>query len=447
MMSTSPPGRRSPFEAVLWLGAYGALVLAPLVILLFVPTPTGGSFWWELAIGLGYAGMVMMAMQFLLTARFRRATAPFGIDLIYYFHRYLAYVLLALLVAHPVILLGTNPALARYLNPVGTPWAVNAGTASLVLLVAVVVMAAGRKPLGISYEAWRMTHLALSVGAVGLALAHTLAIGHYSAIPVVRWLWIAIGLSVAAIVLRVRVIRPWRLLRRPFRIVRVLQDRGNAWSLTAEPVGHEGFTFEPGQFAWVTFRSTPFAMREHPFSIASSPTAGGTIEFAIKELGDFTATIGSVVPGEVCYVDGPYGHFSIDRSPDAPGYVFLAGGIGVAPILSMIRALAERGDRRPHLLVAAHSHWERIPMREELAARAREIDLRVVHVIENPPDAWSGEVGRITREVLERHLPQGRSSLEYFLCGPVPMIRSVERILADLGIPDSRVHTELFDLA
>src|SRR5690606_19870903 len=127
------------------------------------------------------------------TARFRRATAPFGIDLVYYFHRYLAFVILAVVAAHPAILVAANPALAGYLNPLNAPWEINTGTASLVLLIVLVGTSAWRRPLGIAYERWRVAHLGLAVVAVGLALAHMLAIGHYTAIPAIRWLWLAIG--------------------------------------------------------------------------------------------------------------------------------------------------------------------------------------------------------------------------------------------------------------
>jgi ferredoxin-NADP reductase len=69
-----------------------------------------------------------------------------------------------------------------------------------------------------------------------------------------------------------------------------------------------------------------------------------------------------------------------------------------------------------------------------------------VHVLEEPPDDWVGERGRITREVLDRHLPSGRGQLAYFVCGPDAMTQAMERWLRDLGVPPSRIHSELFDL-
>lgn len=446
-----------------WLAVYLGVVLCPLVVLLLAPTPPGGGFWWDLAIGLGFAGLVMMAVQFLLTARFRRATAPFGIDVIYYFHRYLAYVIVAVVVGHAAVLVAVNPALLAYLNPVGAPWEMSSGVLSIALLVVLVATSAWRKPFRIPYDGWRILHLLLAVGVVALAFAHMKAVGYYSATPAVNALWVVIGLSLAAVVLWVRVLRPWRLLRSPFRVTAVRPERGDSWTLAVEPEGHDGFSFEPGQFAWLTLRRSPFAMREHPFSISSSPEdmegtegvegGGGRLEFTIKELGDFTRTVGEIRPGETAYVDGPYGAFSIDRHPAAAGYVFIAGGIGIAPMMSMLRALADRGDPRHHVLFAAHSSWDRVPLREEIAALRERLDLKVVHVLEEPAEEWTGERGFLTREILDRHLPptgdEGagiRAGYEYFICGPVPMIRAVEEFMRELDIPMSRFHTELFDL-
>jgi predicted ferric reductase len=262
----------------------------------------------------------------------------------------------------------------------------------------------------------------------------------------VKALWMLIGASLVAVVVWVRLVRPWRLLRAPYKVSEVRAERGDAWTLTLEPEGHAGLAFQPGQFAWLSLGRSPLAMREHPFSMASSPREDGTIRFTIKELGDFTRTLGETRVGERAYVDGPYGAFSIDRHPDARGYVFIAGGIGVSPIFSMLSALAERGDARKHVAIVAHSGWDRVPLREELASLKERLDLDLIHVLEEPPDDWEGERGYITAEMLARRLPTERAGYEFFVCGPVAMSDAVERHLHGLGVPLTSVHTELFDM-
>jgi predicted ferric reductase len=428
-----------------WIAVYLGLVLAPLFALLVGSTQTNAGFWWDLAIALGFAGTAMMGVQFLLTARFKRAVAPFGIDIIYYFHRYIAVVALSIILAHPIILVSDNPAILGFLNPLRAPWHMTAGLGSIVALTVLVVTSWWRKCLGLHYDAWRRWHSALAVAAPGLALAHIGGVGRYVAAPWTRALWTAIGISWLCVIAYVRVVRPWWMLRRPYDVVEVRTERGDAWTVAVQPRGHRGFSHNSGQFAWLTLRARPHAMREHPFSISSSPAPSGRLEFTIKELGDFTATIKSVRSGETAYVDGPYGAFTIDRH-QGPGYVFVAGGIGIAPIMGMLRALADRGDARPIILFYAYRRWERMTFREALEDLRSRINLRVVYVLEEPPDGWDGETGRIDAEVLGRHLPAERRSFHYFICGPEAMTQAVERALYGLGVPLGRLHTELFDL-
>ena len=429
-----------------WIALYLAFVLAPLFGLLADGTPSPGGFAHELSIALGFAATTMMAAQFVLTARFRRLTLPYGIDVVYYFHRYLAVIALVILLTHPALLIVSNAATWRLLDPRTAPWPMTAGVLSALGFTVLVVSSLWRRRLRIEYDAWRVAHAALAIASIGLAVAHVHGIGRYVASPVQRALWLGIGGIVVALVVRVRLLRPWQLRRMPYEVASVVRERGDAWTLGLVPKGHAGFAFEPGQFAWVTLRHSPFGMREHPFSISSCPADSGRIEITVKELGDFTRTIGNVAPGETAYVDGPYGTFTL--GPDAAaGACFVGGGIGLAPIMSMLRSLADSSDPRPLVLVAACSTWERSTFRDAIEALIPELPgLRVVHVLEEPPAGWTGEIGRVDAALLARHLPHERDELEYFVCGPPPMIEAVEHALATLRIPARRCHSELFDL-
>lgn len=437
---------RFPFTAVLWIVVYLLLVAAPLVVLLVGPVPPGAGFWWDFSMALGFAGMAMMGVQFAITARFRRAAAPFGIDIVYQFHRYVAVIALLLILAHYLILRSDSPQALGPLDPFAAPSYMSAGRIALLLFAIVIATSLWRKPLGIDYDRWRIWHALLATVAFLAAVVHIEGVGYYTAAPWKRWLWMGYTLFWVLLVVYVRLAKPWTMSRRPWRVVEVRPERGSAWTLALEPEGHRGLHYAPGQFAWLTLRSSPYRFAEHPFSFASSGDRGGRLEFTIKELGDFTRTIGSVQPGEIAYVDGPYGVFSTERYPGAPGFVFIAGGVGIAPIMSMLRTAAERGERRPLTLVYANDRWEDVIFRDELERLREHLVLEVVHVIAKPPSAWSGERGYIDRALLERHLPPDRRSREYFLCGPNAMTDAAQQALRALGIPLARVHFELFDM-
>lgn len=442
--NTAKPLRQ---RAIFWLGVYALLVIAPLGLLLLGERPRPGGFRWDFALALGYAALAMMGVQFALTARFKRATSPFGIDLIYYFHRYLASIATALLVVHALILSLSFPTVVGRIDLIGAPIHMSAGWIAMFAFLALVISSLWRKWLHLEYDRWRRLHMVLAVLGLVAAFVHVLGSASYLEVTWKYAVWAGLGAFWLGLALWVRLLRPMRLLRRPWKVVDVRPERGRSWTVAVEPEDGRGFDYRAGQFAWLSLRASPFGMREHPFSIASSPSRPGRVEFTIKELGDFTRTIGSIQPGERAYVDGPYGNFGVEGYDDVPGLVFIAGGVGIAPVMSLLRWLADQKDPRPVWLFYGNRHVERIVFREEIEALRKQLTLTVVHVLGDPPEDWQGERGFITADVLNRHLPGQRDRLHYFVCGPEPMIRLSERSLDSLGVPLARLHSEIFDLA
>jgi ferredoxin-NADP reductase len=117
-------------------------------------------------------------------------------------------------------------------------------------------------------------------------------------------------------------------------------------------------------------------------------------------------------------------------------------------MLSMLRTLAEYEDKRPMLLVVAGRTADDLLHRADHEHLDQRLDLHLVEILEEPPDKWDGEVGRFTREVLEEALPlrRGRERVDYFICGPGPMVAAATRIISDRDVPGRRIHTELFDV-
>jgi predicted ferric reductase len=264
----------------------------------------------------------------------------------------------------------------------------------------------------------------------------------------VRIVVLALVVGFVALLVNYALLRPLRLWRRPWRVQSNSDIGGDTQLLTVRPVAHAGFRFEPGQFAWLISGRTPYSRQQHPITIASSAEAPVGVqgqEYAIKGLGDWSReVVPSLATGARIWVEGPYGGMTIDRLP-AQGFVLIAGGIGITPMRSILLTLRDRGDRRPCLLIYAANDFSRVVFREELATLEAQLDLKVVYVLENPSGDFRGERGRIDRAMLERHLPQPRQHFQYLLCGPNPMMDSVERLLSDLGIGDDRVHSERFN--
>jgi predicted ferric reductase len=440
---------RRLLSASFWIFIYLLLTLAPLLVLIGTPTPAGRYFLREVSVALGFAGLGVMALQFALTARIGKVNRPFGSDVVYHFHRQISIVAFVLILAHPIILFVTDPETIALLNIFTAPWRARFATVGLVALIAIIVTSVWRKQLKIDYYAWKIAHGLLAIGAVAFALTHAIMVGYYINTPWKQALWVAYGVFWIGLLIYVRLVRPIWLMRRPWRVEEIREERGNAYTMVLRPDGHTGQRFQPGQFAWISVWHTPFAETEHPFSYSSSAEVHDRIEFTIKELGDFTSTIKTVPVGQKVYVDGPYGAFVPDDHPAYLGYIFIAGGVGITPVVGILRTLADRGEKKPLLLFYGNKDWEGTTFREELAELQKRLDLEVVYIIEKPEEDWKGESGFITADLLRKYMPKDlkRNNYEIFLCGPEPMLNAVEPLLEDdLDVSWDDIHLERFNL-
>jgi predicted ferric reductase len=428
-----------------WLLLYLAIVLVPVFLMLVPPVPSGRPFWLEFSIALGFVGLTQIGLQFLLIARFKRVTAPYGIDVILRYHRQIAMVAVGAILLHPIILVIDYPARLKLLNPLSGNWASRFALISLFALLVIVVSSVFRERIKLDYERWRMLHLFLGVSAIVFAQLHASMAGLYINTAWKQAVWIVMASVMVGFVVFLRVLKPAWQKSHDWKVAEVRKERGDTFTLVLEPVGHDGFRFEPGQFAWIKLAGSPFTLEEHPFSFASSGERSDRVEFGIKALGDFTSAIGDVAPGTRAYVDGPHGAFSIDRYP-APGYVLIAGGVGITPFMSILHTMADRGDPRPVLLFYADKKWENVAYREALEELQGRLDLEVVYVLEEPDDDWDGETGFITGELLERRLPKEQFERDYMICGPPVMMDLVQEALRERGVPHAQIQLERFAL-
>lgn len=429
-----------------WIGAYIFITLLPLLILLIYPPLTGRGFWIDFSVALGFIALAMMALQFALTARINRIEASYGIDIILQFHRYISLVAFAFVLIHPLILFVVQPETLQLLNIFTAPWRAKMAVVATLALIGLVVTTIWRQQLNIPYEPWRTAHGVLAVLTVGLGLGHAIGVGNYLGLFWKAVLWTAIALTAIWLLIYVRLVKPWLMLKKPYLVEEVRPERGNVWTLALRPRGHKGFRFQPGQFAWITLDISPFRMREHPFSMSSNGDRTDKIEFSIKALGDFTNTIKDVPPGTKAFLDGPYGVFTTDRYEDTAGFVLIAGGIGITPMMSMLVTHAEQKDERPYLLIYASKTWEDITFREELEELKKKLDLNIIYVLKEPPEDWSGETGYVDKELLERYIPKRRATRQYFICASPKMMEQVELALHQLQVPPTNIHMEHFNL-
>src|SRR5918999_734352 len=267
-------------RAVFWVIAYLGAVLSPLVFAVIGASQPDHGFWTDFSVALGFVGLAMMGLELTLT---KALSAP----LLVWF-----------------------------------------GMAAVLALIVLIVSSVWRRTLRLSYEAWHVMHTVLALVVVVGALLHVFFVDEYVSSLWKQILWGLMSAAFVGLLVWVRLVKPHLARAQPWRLERVVPERGETTTLVLKPPAAANFRFEPGQFAWFAIGRSPFSITQHPFSFASSAERD-EVEIAVKALGDFTSRAGELEPGTRVYVDGPHGVFSIDQD-EGPGFGLIAGGVGIA---------------------------------------------------------------------------------------------------------------------
>lgn len=430
---------------VFLLVLYPLLAVAPLATFALLSPISDHLRGAEVGADCAVIGFTLLALQFAITARLSWVEAPFGLDVLLVFHRAMALVATALLSVHPVLVAQEEG--WSLLTGWRVHWYIWTGRAGLALLLLHVVVSLSRRAIRLPYEQWTRLHQRFSLSILTLGFAHSVASGDdMQGGALLVWSFV-MAVAIAACLHR-RVIRPRLLLRRPFRVTEVKPEAPRVWTLTLERQGGRPFRFAPGQFQFLRLHNSVVPPEEHPFTIASSPAQSGRISITIKESGDFTSRVGRVRPGDLATVHGPFGRFSHTLHPDETDLVFVAGGVGITPMMSMLRSMRERSEPQRVLLVYASRTAADMLFTDELVAIQTSgcPELTVVPVLDHAPDAsWIGEVGRLDAARLV-HICGGAEGKAFYMCCPPGMTTSLIRGLKHLGVSPRRIHADYFSL-
>jgi glycine betaine catabolism B len=200
----------------------------------------------------------------------------------------------------------------------------------------------------------------------------------------------------------------------------------------------DGYRFAAGQYLALTLQTAGGAQTK-PFS-HSSATGDAYLEITTRLSGSaFKAALSELRPGDRVRIAGPAGRLKLPD--DEPRVAFLVGGVGITPIMSMLRS-QDPGTAPREVLFYGNRGPECIPFVEELKALERE-GLTVVHVLEFAAGTWKGERGFITPDIVLRHLDLAEDWL-FIVAGPPLMVTAMEACLNALGVPPNRALIERF---
>ncbi|MGQ0777894.1 MAG: ferredoxin reductase family protein [Pseudonocardiales bacterium] len=434
----------------LWATAFVAVLLAPL--LLGLGTDDRSSLMSRLSVGVGLLATSVLVCAVVLPSRLRSLTRTFGIEGVLGMHRYVGLMAAVLVLAHIALVVATDPANVALLDLGQAPGRARAATGATVALGALIGLTLLRRKLKHRYEVWRWVHLALAGSVLLLTALHIWLLDHLVRDPAMRGWLVGLALCVLGVLAYRWVWRPVFGPRSEYVVREVRPETDTVSTLVLEPrrdrhrQGCRSLEFAAGQFAWLRLDSSPGA-QEHPFTIASSAHLGVWTEFTVRHTGDFTHELRKLRPGSPVWVDGPHGAFTVDLEHTA-GVVMIAAGVGITPMMSMLRTLAHRLDKRRHRLVVVARTQQDLLFSAELGRLRDLLDLTVVELLRQPPPGWTGATGFVDAELLAELLPERfwRNQLDYFICGPPGLVTDALLALDVLDIPHPRIHTEQFDL-
>jgi predicted ferric reductase len=440
-----PPWFAGAAWGALLCTAYPLLILTPLVVFAIVAPKADHRPVVEIGVDCAVVGFTILAFQFVISARLQWVEAPFGLDVVFRFHRAMALLALGLLCIHPVLVaLGESWGL---LTRWDVRWPIWAGRLALLFLFGHIVVAIFRRVLRLRYETWRQLHNVAAFLLLGLAFLHSLALGNDFESMAAKIVWAVLLLVAWSAWFYGRFARTWLFGHGSYKVVSIAPEAPQVWTLTLEPRTSRPLHYAPGQFQFLSLRDSSVSTEEHPFSIASSPSPNGRISLTIKASGDFTSTIGRIKPGGVAAVHGPFGRFSHVFHPDCDDLVFVAAGIGITPLMSMLRYMRDRRERRRVLLVYANRgtadivFWSELDLIESGGFPA----LKTIHVLSRPPADWVGHTGRLDAARLGS-LCGGFSGKAFFICCPPVMATGLIDGLKNAGVGLERIHADYFGL-
>lgn len=207
------------------------------------------------------------------------------------------------------------------------------------------------------------------------------------------------------------------------------------------------FDFLPGQFLQVEVVSGDGSKAKRSYTIASSPTQRAYVELTVKREAQGAVSRhlhDDVKEGDPVRIAGPFGRFTFTGT-DAESIVLIAGGVGITPMMSVLRFLTDTAWGGDIFFVYAARSTDEFVFRGEIEQlERRHANLHVFASMQRAPGTvWHGAEGHITRELLESAVPE-IAKRRIHLCGPPPMMAAMRKILTEIGVPEAQIYSEAF---
>jgi predicted ferric reductase len=394
--------------------------------------------------------LTAFAVVMVIAARNRAIEKLYGgLDKSYGTHGKLAKVAFFGMLAHPLLLIPSmlQKGIPAYglLLPIG-PWPEGFelarwfGVASYYAFIVLVLLTLYRR---MGYQQWLTSHKfmgpAFAAGVVHTYLANSDVRAHE---PLRDWVHIMVIAAVGAWLYKA-ILYPWAAQKYRYRLHKLKEMGNGIYEINLKPDGPR-MNYEPGEFAFISVRGNPAISKEsHPFSISSSPNRH-MLRFSYREAGDYTKTLKNMRPQDPVTVYGPYGEFTSFMLDEYKKQVWVAGGIGVTPFLSMLgHEVLNEDHKQIYLYYSGKKRSDLVYDEEIQRQRAKATEAASGDWMHYIPHA-SDDEGFLSAERFEKECG-GLQDTAFLFCGPPVMMRTLKKQLMAKGVPANRIFFEEFN--
>lgn len=385
----------------------------------------------------GLIGMGLFALVLVLNTRTKFLDKIFyGVNNVYIWHHNLGAISFSLLLLHPTVLTIKFALISMqtaFNFIITNNFALLSGEIALLLMIFLLILTFFVK---LKYQIWKFFHKFFGLAFI-FAVLHVLFISSDVSDNLLMRSYMTILLIAGLWAILYRTIYPKFFVKKYAYIVeKVDQISDNLVEITMAPEVKQ-MDYRPGQFLFIKFEDDVVGREIHPFSMSSAPS-DKKLKIVIKNLGDFTARLKILKPGTRAIIEGAFGKFSYLNYPPETKQIWIAGGIGLTPFLSMARSLRRDSSHTIDLYYCVKEKGE-LAFWNELKSISENIkNFNVLPFCSN-------ESGFISADFIAKTSENIKNS-EIFICGPSGMMESLKKQFVKSGVKKYNIHTEEFKM-
>ncbi len=382
----------------------------------------------------GLLGMMLFSLNLIISNRNKFFDDFFsGMDHFYDTHKWLGQMAFSLLLFHPIFLVVKYLSVsvhdaAFFLIPSGN----FANTMGIVALFGMILLLGITLYLKIKYHIWRFSHKFM-VLVFCFAILHVILISSdvsrdlFLRYYILLFAFIGLVFGFYRSFLRIFFNNDYEL---KVKRLTILNNSVTEIELTPK----EKIYFIPGQFLFIRFFGKEISSEPHPFSFSSAP-GESSVKIAIKSLGDYTSKVKNIKKGTKAKIEGPYGKFyEVEKGKKE---IWIAGGVGITPFLSMARSLEEITNQIDLYYTVVEK--KELIFSEELQWIAdRNKNFRFF--------PWHSRENGYLNALKIKELSSGLLDADIFICGPLSLMRALKKQFISLGVEKKNIHFEEFNL-